>query len=521
MSGELRSRHTATGLLQPNSDFLPSHSLTNLKGQTISGGFMTILSQGAQFALNLGAIMVLARLLAPEDFGLVAMVTVIMGFLRVFSDAGLSTATVQRETISHEQISNLFWVNVAVGGAVTLLLAATSPLIGWFYHEPRLVQVTLVLSLCFLVTASTVQHMALLKRQMRFSLLAGIDFAAVALGVATGVGMAWLQCGYWSLVGMQISTTLSSFVFTWTVSRWRPSLPARNSGTRSLLGFGANLTASSFLWSVARGADGLLLGRFCGSAALGLYSRAAALMVRPVQQLMAPVESVFVSALARVQAQPERYRGIFVRAYEVVALASFLCTALLFPLSRPLTLVVLGPKWESAEWIVAAFAVVALYYPFGSIATWLLTSQGRGREFLLSSVVSSSVTVASFLVGIPFGPAGVAVSYAIACLLVILPAGNFIAGRHGPVGARVMWLCFFRHLPLWFVVCLVAGGVRHAASDCSPQLQLALSLPIGLLAGAGFIALYLPSRRTALDLLHTLREWRQSRGDAFEKQAQS
>ena len=137
----------ANGLIDPNKKHLDTdHLLSDLKGRTISGAFVTIASQGTQFLLNLASIMVLARLLTPNDFGLYAMVTTVMGFLWMFQDAGLSTATVQRQQITHAQVSNLYWVNVGVGGVTTLLVAALSPVVAWFYREPRLVAITLVLS---------------------------------------------------------------------------------------------------------------------------------------------------------------------------------------------------------------------------------------------------------------------------------------------------------------------------------------------------------------------------------------
>ena len=487
------------------------HLLKNLKGHTISSGFVTVLGQAVQFALNLGAVMVLARLLAPKDFGLVAMVTTIMGFLRVFSDAGLSTATVQRDGITHAQVSNLFWVNVGLGGAVTLALFVASPLIAWFYREPRLVWVNMALSITFLITAATVQHMALLKRQMRFGALALIQIISLILGVAVGIGMAWSGTGYWSLVGMQLSTTLFSFPMLWAASHWRPCLPSRERGMRSLLVFGTHLSISSFLWSVARHSDSLIIGRYYGSSALGLYSRAEALMIRPVMQFMSPMESVFLPTLARVQAQPDRYRRIFLQTFEVLALASFLLTGLLLPLSKPLILTVLGPQWEDAAFIFACFTLAALYYPFGSIATWLLTSQGRGRDFLLSASISSLLAVISFLIGLPFGAVGIAFSYSAVCLLINMPIGNYIAGRSGPVSTGTMWRSFFRHLPLWFVVCASTWLMRQAVANYTSILQLIVCVPVGLLSGIIFIWAYPPSRKVALNLFETLSDWRQNR----------
>jgi PST family polysaccharide transporter len=439
------------------------------------------------------------------------MVTTVIGFFRIFNEAGLSTATVQREGITHAQVSNLFWTNVAVGGVISLILAMGAPVVAWFYREPQLVSITLALCITFLFTTSTVQHLALLKRQMRFKMIALIQVSSVAAGILTGIGLALLKCGYWSLVGMQMTMPVMACLITWTVSRWRPQLPTRQSGTGSLLSFGANLTASSFLWSLARGSDSLLIGRVYGPASIGLYSRAAALVARPVEQFLPSIESVFVPMLSRLQSQPERYRRVVLQAYEVIAITSFLFGGLLLALAYPLTLVVLGPKWEKAASIFAGFTLVAAYSPISSVCTWLLTSQGRGRDFLRLSLISSSVTVASFLVGLPFGPTGVALSYSASCLLILLPAVHYIAGRRGPVTTRDLWGRFLTHLPLWVVVCGATWLTRFLIMDSRPLIQLLVRVPVGLLAGALFICVFAPARRVVLGLIHTLRELRASR----------
>ena len=417
--------------------FATDHLLTGLKERAVSSGVVTMVAQGAQFVLTLASTMVLARLLTPQDFGLVAMVTTVIGFFRIFNDAGLSTATVQREGITHAQVSNLFWTNVMLGVAITLLLAICAPVVARFYHEPRLVNITLALCLTFLFTTSAVQHMALLKRQMRFKAIALIQVSSMAAGILTGIGMALLKCGSWSLVGMQLATPMLALILTWSASRWRPQLPTRRSGTRSLLSFGANLTASSFLWSLARGSDSLLIGRFFGSAPLGLYTRAAALLNRPLEQAMGPLEAVFVPTFSRLQAQPERYRRMAFQVYDSMAVGSFPIAGMLLALAHPLTLVVLGPKWESAAMIFAGFTLVALYVPIASVAGWLLSSQGRGRDYMVLSSIVSSVTVLFFLVGLRFGPVGVAMSYSVimppgpvaSCLLYRGPAGSSYHGR--------------------------------------------------------------------------------------------
>lgn len=486
--------------------FQTDHLLGDLKNRSVSGGFITIASQVIQFVLTLGSTMILARLLEPRDFGLLAMVWTVTGFLRIFKDAGLSTATVQREGITHTQVSNLFWVNVAVSGFITVLVAACAPLIAWFYHEPRLVGITLWLSSTFLLAGLAVQHTALLSRQMRFKAIAGIQVGSVLAGVVVGVGMAWLHYGYWSLVGLNLATTLVALVMTWASLSWRPQFFKPQGGTRSLLHFGANLTAGSFIYSMARGLDGLLIGRFCGAVPLGLYSRATALLARPLEQFIAPIQAVVIPAFSRLQSHPGRYRQNFMRLYESMALAGFFFTAMFFALAHPLTLVVLGHKWEKAAVIFAALSFAALQAPLGTCSSWLLTSQGRGKDSLVSSWMIAIVIALSFVAGLPFGPAGVAIAYSASCLLIQTPLYYWMVGRSGPVRTADLWTGFFKHLPVWVVVTFVAWLTLKAVPSLSPLVQLAICVPASTLAGLAFILVYSPSRRVAASLFSILRE---------------
>jgi O-antigen/teichoic acid export membrane protein len=500
----------APSLDPPHADpndrhFSTAHLAKDLKGRTVSSGVVTTASQTVRFALTLGSTMVLARLLRPQDFGLVAMAITVLGFLRIFKDAGLSTATVQREGITNAQVSNLFWINVALSGGISLLVACAAPAIAWFYHEPRLVSITLALAIGFVLEGSTVQHMALLNRQMRFKTIAYIQVGAMLASVIVGIVMAFLKCGYWSLVGSQLTTSLVLCALTWSVSRWRPQGFVARSGTRPLLHFGANLTASSLVWSFARGSDSLLIGRFYGADAIGLYTRAAALLSRPMDQFLGPINDVFVPVLSRLQAEPERYRRTFLQVYEGMALIIFLSTGLVFALSRPLTLVVLGPKWEGAAVIFAGFTIGVLFAPFSSMSTWLFTSQGRGRDFLRSTVITSIIAVCSFVAGLPWGAPGVAIAYSCAGVLILLPIMFQMAGKSGPVKTSDLWSGFLRQLPVWVVVCAATFAARTLVTTSKPITQLLVCTPLGLLAGVVFIMCFPPARQVTLNLLDIVR----------------
>ncbi len=487
------------------------HLLPDLKRHTISGGAITIAAQIAKFVLNLISTVILARLLSPRDFGLVAMVTAVTSFLIVFRHAGLATPTIQREHITQAQVSNLFWVNLAVSGMCTLIVAALAPVLAMFYRDSRLIPITLTLSLTFLIGGFRVQHLALLRRQLRFWSIAVIDVGSMAAGAGIGIIMALMHFGAWSLVGLSLGTEIGSFILTGSLSRWRPDLPSRGSGVRPLLTFGAHQTAASLIFSVARGCDTLLIGRFYGAAAVGLYSRGAALIIRPLEQFLLPINSVFLPALSRLQSQPARYRSTFMRVYEAVILVAFFFTGMLLPLSHPITLVLLGHKWEQASVIFAGFAVLAISLPLANVANWLLTSQGRGKDIFIQNSIGAFVSLASFIAGLRFGPVGVAIAFSLSGLLLRLPILYYNAGREGPVSTKDLWTGFLWHFPLWLVVFAATWCAHQWVAAARPWMQLLICLPVGAAAGIAFISLSKPQRRVANDLWQIVNEFRRKR----------
>ena len=223
---------------------------------------------------------------------------------------------------------------------------------------------------------------------------------------------------------------------------------------------------------------------------------------------MTPINAVLVPVLSRMQDDDDRYRRTYLQVFEAIALITFLFAGLLLALSRPLTLSVLGPKWEAAAVIFAGFTMAALAYPLTCASTWLFATQGRGKDWVLASSIVSIVTLCSFFAGLPFGPVGVAMFYSASCVLIELPWMFHIAGRQGPVSGKDLWIGCLRHLPVWGVVCGTAWLARTFALDFSPWIQLLLCSPIALLAGAAYIAISTPSRRVAVNLFSVMRRLR-------------
>ena len=481
------------------------HLKSNLKGRSIKGGIVTLSAQAIKLASTILSTAILARLLTPSDFGLVAMITAVTGLLSSLKDAGLATPTIQRAEISHAQVSNLFWINVGVSAVFTLLVAAAAPLIVWLYRSPQLLPLTLALAVTFFIDGLSVQHLALLSRQMKFASLARIEVGALLFGQLAGIGCAAAGCGAWSLVAATLATSLCGMVLAWSTSRWRPQMPKRGSGTRPLVSFGASLTAANSLSYLVRNVDNFLIGRMYGATTVGLYSRAAALLRRPVDQLLGPVTAVVQPTLSRLQNEPERYRRTFMQLFEFIALVALPVTGAMAALARPVVLVLLGPKWEAAAVLFAAFSIVTLYSPLACSAFWIFESQGRGWDMFRSNSYLSTLAIISFVVGLPFGAAGVALSFSISGLLVRLPILFHIAGGKGPVTRKDLWLGFLRHLWLWPVVYFSTRCMLHFCPQLPPFLQILVAMPVGLACAAAFVLVYPPQRRVAARLWETVK----------------
>ena len=314
----------------------------------MQGGIVSVAAQGAKLALQTATTMLLARLLSAEDFGLQGMAVVLTGFLLVFSGAGLGAATVNRLEVTPEQISTLFWINVAVGAALATLTAVLAPAVVAFYGEPRLYWITVFLGLTFVFSGLSAQHQALILREMRFATLAKIDLLSLTISSASGVVMALLGWRYWALVGMVLVGAIVSAASVWVANPWIPGLPRRRSGVLPMLHFGWMAICNNLVVFLAWNSDNILLGRFWGADALGLYGRAYQLATLPVHQLNAATAGVAFSALSRIQDDADRLARSFLRGYSLLVSLTIPITISCALFAEEIVYVMLGAKWMEA-----------------------------------------------------------------------------------------------------------------------------------------------------------------------------
>ena len=481
----------------PDRLFRTDHLKPNLAARSVRGGAVTLAAQGLRFAIQIGSTMILARLLVPGDFGLIGMAVAVTGFVALFRDLGLSQATIQRESITHADVNALFWVNVAVSTVLALLTVAMAPLLGWFYGDPRVTGITMALAAGFLMGGLAAQHQALIDRQMRFRARGAVDVASLAIGAIAGVTAAMLGAGYWSLVVQTLAMSLATAVGFWLLSRWRPGRPAWSTAARSMLHFGGHLTGFHVLNYVGRNVDNLLIGRVWGAGPLGLYTRAYQLLMLPIRQINAPLAAVGMPALGRLRSEPDRYRAVYLRVLEKIALLTMPSVALLIATSDWVIRLVLGPGWSGAAAMFTWLGVAALIQPAANTTGWLFISQERGRDMFRWGILGTAISVVAIVAGLPWGAVGVAAVYALSDILIKTPLLFWHVGRSGPVRTSDLYRALLTPALAAAATLAVVLLFRSVAPAVPPLNGLLISVSLGFAATVVTLVLT-PGGRAAL-----------------------
>jgi O-antigen/teichoic acid export membrane protein len=479
--------------------------MQDLKAKTIRGGVARLCAQGASFVLRLGSLVVLARLLVPEDFGLVGMVTAFTGVLGLFRDFGLSSAAVQRMTVTEEQISTLFWINVLFGVALGLITLAMAPALAAFYHEPKLFGVTAVLGSGFLFNAVGIQHSALLQRQMRFTALAVINVISLTVGAAVAIIASKVGYGYWALVAMAVSTPTIATVSAWLTTGWVPGMPRRRAGIRSMMHFGGALTFTNLIVYIGYNAEKVLIGRFWGADAIGIYGRAYQLVNIPTDNLNSAVGDVAFSALSRIQDDPIRLKSYFLKGFSLVLGLTLPMTIACALFADDLVFVLLGKNWGGAANIVRLLAPTMAVFAIINPLAWLLFSTGLVARGVKVAPVLATIMITGYVIGLPHGPKGIAFAYSAALTLWLIP--HILWCVHGTViSLRDVLLTVSGPLFAGLLAGALAFGARLiCGSVVSPLPRLVLETSVLFAASFGTLFFASGQRSLYLDLFRGLK----------------
>ncbi len=386
---------------------------------------------GSQVTLQISRMVValiLARLLAPHDWGVAAMVLVFSGFVVVFTDSALGTALIQRRDLRDGDRSTVFWTNAGLGLLLALGGIALAGPLAAFYGEPDVRPLFVALSLGFMVSALGTTQMALLVRDMEFRRLELRQIAATLVGAAVGISVALAGFGAWAIVGQQLAETGISTALLWYVTPWRPSLTFSVESLRRLGGFAGNVFGQNLLYQMGRSFPNLIIGRFLGAASLGTYTLATNVILMPFSRIAGPLQQVFFPAFSRMNDDRERLADVWIRATRLVALISMPALVGLVVVAPDFVQVVLGPRWSEATRVIQILACVGLIQALHTLNGEVLLAINRAGTLFWFTMLWFTGSIGAVILGLRWGVVGVAAFYA-ATAVVIEPLSAYVTTR--------------------------------------------------------------------------------------------
>ncbi|HEY6560052.1 MAG TPA: MOP flippase family protein [Polyangiaceae bacterium] len=443
----------------------------------------------------------LARLLTPEDFGLLEMTVVITGFLALFGELGFGAALIQRQELHEHHASTVFWLNLITGLGLAGVLALGAPWIARFYGDARLMPLSWAISINFLISPLNMVQGAMLHRAMKFRELAIVEVTSVVVSSATAVALALNAMGTWSLVGRSLAGGVTSTIVIWTVSDWRPRYVFSRAALKELLAFSTNLFGFMTINYWARQVDDLLVGKYMGPSQLGIYGRAYATMMLPIKELSNVLGRVLFPAMSRIKEDKPQVKSLYLGWLDIIAFISFPIMALLCASADNLIVTLYGEKWRPVIPVLRIFCVVGAFQSLGTTVGWIYQSQGRTDVMFRWGLVASLLIIASIVFGVWLGSIeAVATSYAVMTVALLSYPQFAIPGRL--IGLRPVELV--RTVWRTALCALVTAAAVWALGLRLQRLPAGIALGIQLVVGAG---LYLVLARVfASSSLHSVRD---------------
>lgn len=384
-------------------------------GSTAARGALVMLTgQGMRVLLQFASIVILARLLTPHDYGLIAIVVMIIGVGEIFRDFGLSSAAVRAPELTRDQSTNLFWINSGIGLVLGAALFAMAGPLAAAFGQQEVLGIARAMAIIFMLNGLTTQFRALLVRALRFRWLASVDVLAAAIALGIAIIGALLGWGYWALVAQQITQALALLAGAVLGARVLPGLPRRDVSVRSFVRFGGNLVLSQVVNYATNNVDTAVVGFAHGATSLGLYNRAYQLVVTPLSQVQAPVTSVALPVLSKIQEDQKRFSAYLVRGQLALGYPISLGLGLVAVAAEPITELVLGEQWLAAVPLLQLFAIACVARNLAFVGYWVYVVRGLSGSLFRYSLVTGAIRVLCVVVGAQWGVIGVAAGLAIA-----------------------------------------------------------------------------------------------------------
>lgn len=380
------------------------------------------LSKVIQIALQLISLTVLTHLLAPSEYGLMAMATVVTNFTLIVRDLGTAAAIIQRKELDQTIKSTVFWLNMIMGTIIALIVVLGSPFIAHLFNETALVPVLLWLALSFPIASLGTAQQALLERESHFRKLASIEICASAMALTIALGMAYQGFGVYSLVGQTLATCTISTLLLWRSAHWRPSWIFAKSHLRQLLGFSGNLTAFNLINFFSRNADAMIIGHYFTAAVLGAYSLAYRVMLFPLQSLTSVVSRSLYPLMSRKQDDPAHIKAMYLKVLTFIASMTAPMMAGLVVLREPFVAITFGAQWTLVPSILLWLAPTGFVQSLISTTGSVFMAHGKTQLLMKLGILSAILQVGAFVIGGQYDVQTLALLYLVANLVNALPA---------------------------------------------------------------------------------------------------
>ncbi|HEV8687462.1 MAG TPA: MOP flippase family protein [Gaiellaceae bacterium] len=482
--------------------------MNDLRSRVVSGLAWKGASQIFLQVSRLGVAVLLARLLAPEQYGLALMALVVATLVLVFSDLALGAALVQRKTLTEEDRSTVFWTALCAGALFTLVGIAASGPIASFYGKPEVKPLVAVLSLSFVITSLGTTQSALLTRELSFRSLELRLMGGTLAGAVVGIGAAAAGAGAWAIILQQLAISCVSTVLLWLVSPWRPRFVFSLASLRELGGFSGAVFGQRLLYYLHANVDKLLVGRVLGSAALGVYGLAYSIVAVPFSRLAVPIAEVLFPAFSRLQDDRRLLADSWLRASRLVAAVSMPALVGLAAVAPDFVEVVLGERWRPIVPVVQILAWVGLLQSLQTLNGPLLQAVDRTGTLLRYSLFFFVAHVTAFVIGIQFGIVGIAAAYAISTTIVEPVFAMLTARAIGVAVTAFAWA--FRGVALAAAGCGAAAlltGRLLTEGGIPPGPRLVVEIAAGAAAYLGLVVFAAPEVRTELARLRRRRRY--------------
>jgi O-antigen/teichoic acid export membrane protein len=391
---------------------------SSFRQKAIKGVLWSAIQNWGRQAIAFIVFFLLARLLGPEAFGLVASASVFLAVIEVFLDQGFSAALIQRQELEPEHLDTAFWTNIGIGLLLTMFSIATAGWVANFFRQPDLTTIIRWLSLSFIFVALSSVQEAIFQRKLDFKPLAVRELAAVSAGGLVGVTMAFMGFGVWSLVIQQLVNSFVKVLVLWWASDWRPGFKISQKHFRELFSFGINIVGIKILDFGNRRSDDLLIGYFLGPVALGYYSIAYRLLLIMTQILTSVTNQVAMPTFSRLQQEPEKLKSAFYKLTQLTSFISFPAFLGMAALAPELVRVLFGEQWLASIPVMQILAFIGIIHSVTYFNGSVITAMGKPFLKLKLNFMHCIANVVGFAIAVRFGIAAVAAVYVIRSYLL-------------------------------------------------------------------------------------------------------